>query len=274
MRRQRRRRTRSPGRVFCGWATLASMVALRRVALVVCLFALDGCEVFFSVADYEGPKPSDAGGTDAALTGFCPSGAIFCDDFERTNVLGPGVWDTEDVTTGATLAIISGTPTGRALDCRLSQTSAQGRAVLVKATSANVANELTIQHDFEIASGAGSVHMNEVLFRGSGSYSIVFPYYNAGSGLMIAEVVCGGPCTYRQSAPFSFAPGGWHHLALAIDFTTTPAKYTLTLDGRVVLQASSQAGAKPGTVELHGGAYTDPNAAADVTIDELVVTGN
>ncbi len=66
------------------------------------------CNFVFSLDGYEGSTPSD-GGVDS-----CPTGAEFCDDFERSADDLQGNWASTSTSAGE-LAMLSGTPTGNAL---------------------------------------------------------------------------------------------------------------------------------------------------------------
>jgi hypothetical protein len=231
-----------------------------------------------TIAADEGTPPDVAPPGDAA--GFCPQGAIFCDDFSRTGVLGS--WDSEQQT-GGTLSIITGqtTPTGTALDALISAGAATAAVDLMKMTQTTIKSSVTMQFRVKVAQPPtqGGVHPNAFNFlTASGDTSTAFPYV-MGSTVRVGEVACpsdGGPCNFQQTSTAAFSAGSWHTMSFTIDFTVSPAHYTLLVDGVTAVSAPSVSGIEPGGLGFSGGAsYADANhGEIDLAIADFVVTGS
>jgi hypothetical protein len=223
--------------------------------------------------------PVDVGTTDAGAAS-CKSGAIFCDDFDRTdgNVQGP--WSSIVGADGGAITIVDddASPSGHALDCTIDVGSSGTAIYLDKDTDSGVTKSATIQFGARVASPpeSGGVHVSTIDFvTPTGRTSYVFPYVQQAS-VCIGELVCteDAGCTYDQSPTTGFQFGEWHQIVLRVDFTVSPASYTLEIDGTESLTWASGANAMPGVVQIQGGPTIDPNAGTiDVRIDALLVTG-
>jgi hypothetical protein len=259
----------------------------RALALLALFAPTSACSLLFSLDGYEGtalaPRDGEGGRGDATPLsdaealgdgGFCTPDAIFCDDFERDDVLG--AW-TSSTQSGGTLAIATGTPTGRALTARVTAAEAEATVALTKQTTATVSSSAVMRMRIRIASTPtlGGVHATHLTFTTASRSTTVFPYVFS-SGLSVAELVCvGASCQYNQIAPVAFAPGVWHDVTLNVDFTASPARYQLDLDGTPAIDARSTFGAGPGVVTITGGAaHVDvDHDAIELEIDDLSVAG-
>lgn len=233
------------------------------------LSTLAGCNLVFSLDGYEGPEVSADGG------GWCPSGAVFCDDFERSADDLQGEWASIGAN-GGQLSIVSGTPTGNALSCRLPAGDGQASAYLATTASAAVTKRVIASSRVRISSpiGAGSINVNALSFVGVTGRSLVFPIIQAPGLIAVGEVVCDGGCQYAQTQPVSLPADAWVSLSLVVDFSAVPARYSLKIDDMLVIDAAPSAlGAQPGTLEFHAGIETSQvHADFEVSVDDLVIS--
>jgi hypothetical protein len=265
-------------------------------ALLACGAAMATCNPFPSYDGLTGgidggidsASPNDAG-ADAAVgpctDGLtCPAGAIFCDAFERDDAQDvQGTWSSVSLSAGSTLAIVAGTPTCHALQAHVPAGTAGAMAALVNDPKVVISQQVTMRSAMLLGATPtmGAFNANEVSFQyqdADGGYvtSSIFPLIN-GPGILIAEVKCAASCNYDQSTTsLPFAPGQWHQLSFTVDFQTTPATLTLTVDGNMPLKMQSAVDVRPGTLEFEGAAAVvdAPNSEVLLTIDDVVVTGS
>jgi hypothetical protein len=281
------------------------MSAVLRVSFVVgaaSLPCIAGCNILFSLDGYQGPPavaaatdggvdvsdvPSDAdlaGDTVPGADGmsFCPPGAILCDDFDRDSGDVRGPWGMV-LQNGGTIAIAGVAPRGGVLDCVVPGSDAGAEVDVSKTTGTTIVSTITLRSAVRVvtAPSMGGVHANKLALSDadSGVTSFVFPYFSS-YGLTVGELICNygltPPCAFAQSSPVTPTAGDWHDVSLTVDFTASPASFTLLLDGTRAIEATSQKGAAGGVLTVLGGATAvdGPHGDLELQIDELVVTGN
>jgi len=286
------------------------MSRLRLVAWALGLAALEStaaCNLLFSVDGYAGPTARDAAvdvttPRDSAASGdtssetsppseaapsldggfSCPDSALLCDDFARTTVAG-GPWDM--VTTGGgTLTIVPNAPTGNALDCIVQAGANVQITDVSKAYTAMTVSRMTYEFGFDLVSGIGVQPATLNFYNQSDSVtSTTLLYLNQpGAGelsLNIGEVVCGKAADaacggFMETTGIPFTQNAWHTVSWTIDFTSSPAQYTLTLDGTTIT-ATSPSFIESGwlTMISAGATYTDQDHPdIDLRIDRVIVT--
>jgi hypothetical protein len=281
----------------------------------VLLMTLGACSLAFSLDGYEGTKkdggPTTIIGPDGALIvvnpgssssgstsgntsssgivpnpdgGFCPTGAVFCDDFERsdqTDIVGK--WDSFNPT-GGTGSLIGGQPTNIALRIQIdpnSDDSIYSTVDLVKNIPASPTKaSITSRLFLTTVSAIHGMHFNVLVFsRGQGKSSTIFPYFNGSNNLTVGELECDpsitGGCSYSQATVAkTLSLGAWHDIAFSVDFTVTPARLTLVVDSAVAIQESADPHAATGAMQAQAGAaYLDGSHTAwDFMIDNVVLT--
>jgi hypothetical protein len=246
-------------------------LAWRMLTLVagMLLSTASACNFVFSLDGYEGKREV---GNDAGAA--CANGALFCDDFERSPDDLQGDWTTVTAN-GGELSIVPGAPTGNVLRCQLLAGDSLANAYLETTTTADVTQRATVSSLVRISSpiGAGSVNVNRLALYGGSASSLVFAIVQ-GSGLVaVGEVVCDGGCSYAQTQPVAFVADTWFSLSLSVDFTTTPATYTLEIDDAKVIDAApSTLGIEPGALQFRAGIESsEPHGDFEVLFDEVAL---
>lgn len=279
---------------------------MKRALFAAVIVLLPACSLAFGLDGYEGKGTSDGGnpantssssstsssgssGTNIIDAGansdgsFCPTSAVFCDDFERSATSIKGSWGQFNPS-GGTAKLVTGTPTGAAFEVAISAnadpTNGFATVDLTKdlgttKSSASITSRLLIA----AVSSTGGMHLNALVFtRGQGASSTIFPYLT-GSSITIGELECDpsipGGCTYSQASVVKpLTLNAWHDVGFSVDFTTTPATLTLVVDGAVTIQEDSDPHAATGPLQAQAAAaYVDaPHDAWDITIDNVVLT--
>ena len=214
-----------------------------------------------------------------AKTFSCPANA-FCDDFERDPSNVRGSWDSL-IQTGGAETLQGGQPTGTTLHVTVDDdTSAPASATvdLIKNVGA-IQSKATISSRLFLSavSASGGIHFNLLTFTHSAvANSNVFPYLT-GNQLSIGELECSdvSGCHYAQGESTTVSLNAWHDISFTADFTTAPASLTIVLDGKAVIEETTQSGATKGTLEVQAAAaFVDANHTAwDLMIDNVVVSG-
>jgi hypothetical protein len=227
------------------------------------------CNFVFSLEGYEGRQEP---GGDAGQS--CPHAAAFCDDFERSPDDLQGSWTTV-AANGGELSIVPGAPTGNALRCRLLAGDSVANAYLETTTTAEVTQRATVSSRVRVSSPAntGSINLNRLAFYGAGSPSLVFAIVQGNGLVAVGEVVCDGGCSYAQTQPVAFVADTWFALSLSVDFTKTPATYTLKIDDATVIDAApSTLGVQPGALQFRSGIESsEPHGDFEMLIDDVAL---
>lgn len=222
----------------------------------------------------DGGAPADVDASDDAA--WCPSGAIFCDDFERTNVLG--AWDRLLAKESGSTALAFDTPFGNALHVRLPGGAAWGQATLVRDPREEIVERLSYRSRVRITKlpSTGNVNLSEVfLYRDTGNRSSVFVLLQS-AGVRLFEQDCTSSCSSRTHPRIEeFTVDEWHDVTLRLRLDTEPANIELELDGAVVHSSPSVTNIRPGTLAVAAGFNysSETHGEAEAYLDRLVIEG-
>jgi hypothetical protein len=287
----------------------------RVLAAIVC-GAPTACGLVFSVAGYEGPLDGgvpeeadvvDAGGpppgseggdapgdtspattTDQraeSSTSFCPAGAIFCDDFTRSNPQNvQGMWGSESQM-GGTLSIL---PAAAPVAFPFLRSAVTAGTVgidvgLSTTTTVTIATRVTMAFQVRVDASLTTAGVHPAAFAFSqpnGNNDTAFPYFN-GTALVIGEVNCvfgdETPCNYAMtSMAAGLEAGSWHSIVFSVDFTGSQTTYVVSLDGVQVIDEPSPQNIPAGPLSYSAGAiYIDAtHPAGTLDIGQFVITGS
>ena len=224
-------------------------------------------------------RPEDGGlhDADAPDASWCPEGALICDDFERTTLLGG--WDNVLLVNGGTQEIVEGTPFGRALAVAVpAGSSGVAKACLQRGEREQIGFYFTYRSRLRVNAlpDTGGVNVNEVYFHRENDHRASVFFALRSNVIALFEQDCAPGCSEQRSYDLgSFTIGEWHDVAVRVDFRMKPSRLIAEIDGTVVHSNVSAVGLAPGAVEITAGINytTTPHGAADVHVDRVAVEG-
>lgn len=225
-----------------------------------------------SAPDSDAGSAPDADASDA----WCPAAALFCDDFERSSVLGS--WDRVLAEQGGTSDVATGTPFGSALRVRVPAGTISAQAAVNRGPHEALAEYVSHRSRVRITKlpESGGVNLSElVLHRSASERSTAFLLLQS-SGVRLFEQDCTPSCSSKTHPVLpQLTLDVWHDVTLRIQLDTTPAKIDLEVDGVVLHSLPAATNVRPGTFETSAGFnYSTPtHGEAEAYVDRVVLEG-
>jgi hypothetical protein len=224
-----------------------------------------------------------AGGIDAGPPGpFCASivpKPTFCDDFERTSLIG--AWENRSLSGGGsvTLAPSTRTPTGQELITKIPVFPAGSVSVASLDRNFVSAQRVTLSYALRIeaAPGQGSQQVMLVAVTppgASGDFFHTYLFVTSAGVMLVEETFPGG-----SNAGGSFVPntlsvpivfGTWQRIDMTLTLVA-PARLVLAVDGKTAFDGAAVPFYRPGVVAVGAGIhYTDtPSGPLALHVDDL-----
>lgn len=217
-----------------------------------------------SGTDFEAGAPGDGGD-------FC-AGALFCDRFERTTLVGD--WTTQGTATGSSLTLVPTTGRAGSSGLRVSLASDQGtRAVLSKDITVSAPR---FRLSFSMFNAAGSamraVNGPAILINdGATQDGILLVLYGDRLVLAEQEFVNDTQAAYVEHGMVSVIVDRWVDVVMELDRTSSPRKVTVSYDGKafvdkVTLQSPF---AKAPNLVFFGSGFAAAGSAVTFDLDDV-----
>lgn len=264
---------------------LAVLAVLGCVSFAACLFppteTLTGTGGGDAGPSLDGTASADSSAdagidafVDASEAGLC-TGAVFCDDFERTTgVLGP--WSSTQGSGGATLGLFSDGGTSLRYAYSGADATGGGPAAYVQKDGLTAPHAL-VEFDAFVDVGPGFFNVIGIQFHFGNNLVITGGYQIAtGSGSASTQVY-----DFGTNQEISYTPGlfskvppqkKWFHGSLELRVVGTTGTTTATLDG-VTVGSSSASNVGSGPVTVFAGCIysSSPKGSGSILVDNVRV---
>ena len=222
-----------------------------------------------------GPDGSSGADGEAGAQGdggdFC-AGALFCDRFERTTLVGD--WTTQGTAAGSSLTLVPTAGRAGASGLRVSLAPEQGtRAVLAKDITVSTSR---VRLAFAMFNPAGSamraVNGPAILVNdGAIQDGILLVLYGDHLALAEQQFVNSAQVFYAERGMVNVIADRWIDVVMELDRTSSPRKVTVSYDGkvfvdRVTLQAAF---AKAPNLVFFGSGFAAAGSAVAFDLDDV-----
>ena len=232
----------------------------------------------------DGSAGKDGGGDAAAALPFCDSlvpQPTFCDDFERTSLLG--AWDRRDLSGGGSVTLESSTrtPAGREMLAAIPVFPAGSVSIAALVHTLVDAQVITLSYSLRIdaapAQGAQQVMLVNVSpSDGSGDAFHTYLFVSPTGTVLVEETFPNSPGTMNTftqktlSEPIVF--GVWQRVQMTLKLSS-PTRVTLTVDGKTSFDDVADPFYRPGKVGVVAGVHytSTPSGPLSLRVDDLTV---
>jgi hypothetical protein len=235
-------------------------------------FTLADEDASVNVAIAEAMAPAVEGGaaTDARFCATRTPTPTFCDDFERTDLLG-GLWDSQQVSSSGTVAIQSN---ALVTTIPLYTTGDIGRAGLERAFG--VATRVSYGFRLRVDAPPPNDNFEAMALTvtiGGDSFNLHLGLESGALVFVEQTFPEGGPSTYEDhplTVPITF---GSDHRVEIVAKLTAPPRSTVFVDGKVAWDADAPAFFRPGRAQIAAGLIDvfSPAGPDALHIDDVVV---